>query len=97
MAESLPPGTLAYRWAAVAERFRLPPTAVALLTDAQIDEVLFHPRDAEGVLSPPPDPRPKAPPTKESRLAGIAQLRALGVITDERAAELTAEVESLYG
>lgn len=91
----IPDGALAYRWAALADRFRLSPLEIAELTDWQIDHVLLHERDRDGALVPPPAPPKK--PTKANRLATVAQLLALGVITPERAAELRAEVENGEG
>lgn len=95
MAESLPPGGETFRWAAVADKFRALPFQVALLTDAQIDRILFHPRDEDGALVPPKLPKGSAAPTKAERLATVARLRAMGVITAERAEEMRREVEAL--
>lgn len=92
----LPPGSQAFKWAAVAEKFRLPPPLIALLTPAQIDEILFYPRDQEGALVPPKTDKPKTEPTRESRLASIEQLRAMGFISEENAKALVAEVDAKY-
>lgn len=89
MAE-LPKGAQAFRWAAIAEKFRALPPEIAGLTDAQIDAVLFHKRDKDGQLVPPD--MPKVAPTKESRLGTIQQLEAMGLITPQRAKELRDEV-----
>ncbi len=87
-----PVGWLAFRFAALLDKFHLPPGALAGLTDWQLEHLALHERDADGALVPPP--APKRPPTLASRLAGIEQLRALGLITPERAAELRAEAEA---
>ncbi len=91
-------GALTYKWAAVAEKFHLTPAQIGDLTEWQIDRLLFHRRDKDGVLVPPAEPdKPAAPPTRESRLAGIAQLEAMGLINTQTAAELRGEVEARFG
>jgi hypothetical protein len=97
MAEPFPRGAELFRWGVLAEKFHALPPNVALLTDAQITQILFHKRDKEGRLVPP-EAIPTAPPpkpTKASRLATLAQLEAAKMITPADAARSRAEVEAL--
>lgn len=98
MANELPRGAVLFRWAALAEKFNLPPAQIALLTDAQIDQMLFHKRDRDGNLVPPDVPKPpKEPPTRESRLLTIDQLEAMRLITPAEAAERREEIGRRFG
>lgn len=88
-----PAGALLYKWAALIEKFRCTPADIGGLTDAQIDMLYYHPRDKDGALKEPEAPAaPAVPPTRESRLASIGQLEAMGLITPQRAQELRDEV-----
>ncbi len=87
-----PAGWLAFRFAALMDKFHTLPPALAPLTDWQIAHLALHPRDQDGALVPPP--APKKAPTLAGRLAAIDQLRMLGLVTPERAAELRAEAET---
>jgi hypothetical protein len=98
MANELPRGAVLFRWAALADKFNLTPAQIALLTDAQIDRLLFHKRDRDGGLVPPELPQPpKGPPTRESRLITIDQLEASRLITPAEAAERREEIERRFG
>ena len=92
--ETVPFGLLTYKWAHLVARFRVMPAELAALTDAQIDELLCHPRDRDGALKEPDVPRPKRKRTKRALMLEIAQLEGEGLITPERANELRAEVRS---
>ena len=93
MAEQPPPGVATHKWAVLIDRFNCGPADIADLTDAQIDELFFYPRNRDGALVPPPEPdKPAPPPTAESRLATIDQLEALKIITPAKAHELRKQV-----
>jgi hypothetical protein len=91
--EAIPPGLLTYKWAALVAKFRVMPAQLAGLTDAQIDELLGHPRDKDGALKEPEGLRPKKSPTRAAKLAEIGVLEAEGLITPGRARELREEVD----
>lgn len=93
MADAVPKGWDTFRYAAVLDRFHLSPGELARLTDYQINRLLFHPRTKDGgLVEPKGADRPPPEVTDETRLQGIAQLEACGLITRQRADELREEV-----
>lgn len=91
--EGIPYGALTFKWAVVADKFHLPPSILADLTDCQIDTLFFHPRDKDGGLIAPKEAEATPPaPTRESRLTQINQLEAMGLISKQRSQELRDEV-----
>ncbi len=89
----LPPGALLFKWAVLIDKFHCLPADIGGLTDAQIDHLYLHARTKDGALIAPELPAgPQPVPTTESRLAGIAQLEMMGLITAQRAQELRDEV-----
>ena len=64
------------------------------LTDAQIDEVINHPRDAEGKLKTPP--APAARPSMIEAMMQVDQARAAFGMSDEQYAEAIAIVRESY-
>lgn len=90
----LDPAHERFQWAALADRFNGDIARLALLTDAQIHGILCHERDKDGVLVPPPKPKPAGLAAKMAKLIGIARLRWARIISAEQAEELVKQVEA---
>lgn len=92
----VPQGWITFRYAAILDRFHLTPTALAALTDLQLDALYFYPRTSEGALDPPAffaaPVEPIRPPTAQDRLTMIARLEADRLIAPQKAAELREQV-----
>ncbi len=85
-------------WAALADKFGLTPDQIGDLTDWQLANIYYHPRDKDGILVPPANqqPTPAVPataPTDADRLKTIEFLEAGHLITAENAARLRAELQ----
>ena len=86
-------------WALLIEKFGLRPWEIAKLTDRQIQELYFHPRDKQGCVIFPTEKLPqvqqKLPDTLEGELAALASLQGMMKKSDYEGAvrELRAKYE----
>ncbi len=75
------------------DRFHLTPAQIAELTDRQIAELYFHPRDEDGQIVPKKTPREESGLVFE--LQQVDKLLLMGLIDYAKAQELRADLEDM--